>query len=517
MLSHRKGVLLDGIGSELVRSSNGGRRKTLSDWMAIISPLGSAPISAEWATVISTSALDLSALTTPMKLGADDPAVDAFAVGATGLDITSTSTATSGQDYQNQYVYTLNPGSASTGDHRVGYVRAHISGSHDIQKVDVWSAYAWNVSTGNITSAFGGSFQYLGKSTGTVTAVDGVAGLVRQQVSNAGLITNGRGVVGGALNESATTACFTTAVGVQGYVEQDAAGTITNAYGTQGELIAAAGTMTTAYGLYSLAQISSGATITTYYGLRIDVSNAGTLTNRYALYISSVSGTAPATTNYAIYSVSTADSYLAGALGINYKPASGLAQLAIEQGSTLSAAVYLLKTDDGANGPVVTTEHATASAAANDQIFNLTMRAHNSSGTNTTFGQIRTTIVSPTAGAEYGYLQWSTIQNGAVTAAFRIGAGLYPAVGGTDPGVGNISGNALYAGTTLVIDSSGGTSHQNATATNIASAAATVNTTNKRAGKVVYDTTNHRLMVARGANATDVWDVSDASASVTPS
>lgn len=33
MLSHRKGVLLDGIGSELVRSSAGGRRKTLSAWL----------------------------------------------------------------------------------------------------------------------------------------------------------------------------------------------------------------------------------------------------------------------------------------------------------------------------------------------------------------------------------------------------------------------------------------------------------------------------------------------------
>ncbi len=36
MLSHRKGVLLDGIGSELVRSANGGRRKTLSAWLASI-------------------------------------------------------------------------------------------------------------------------------------------------------------------------------------------------------------------------------------------------------------------------------------------------------------------------------------------------------------------------------------------------------------------------------------------------------------------------------------------------
>lgn len=37
MLSHRKGVLLDGIGSELVRSSVGGARKTLSKWLGDLS------------------------------------------------------------------------------------------------------------------------------------------------------------------------------------------------------------------------------------------------------------------------------------------------------------------------------------------------------------------------------------------------------------------------------------------------------------------------------------------------
>lgn len=37
MLTERKGVLLDGIGQELVRSANGGRRKTLSQWLAQIS------------------------------------------------------------------------------------------------------------------------------------------------------------------------------------------------------------------------------------------------------------------------------------------------------------------------------------------------------------------------------------------------------------------------------------------------------------------------------------------------
>lgn len=56
-----------------------------------------------------------------------------------------------------------------------------------------------------------------------------------------------------------------------------------------------------------------------------------------------------------------------------------------------------------------------------------------------------------------------------------------------------------------------------ATAANIASAAATVNTSEKYAGKLLLDTTNHKLYTARGALATDPWDLADGSAAVTPS
>lgn len=474
-------------------------------------------ISSQWAYVLGLTAPDFSSMTSAAKFGADAIAVDAFAPGSGIFNITSTSTATSGQDYASQIVYTLAPGSNSTGDHRAGYVRVQATGAHDIQKIDVWSAYCWNDSTGNITSAFGGSFQYLGKSTGTATAVDGVAGLVRQQVSNAGLITNGRGVVGAALNESATTTCFTTAIGVQGYVQQDAAGLITTAYGTQGEIIANAGSITTVYGLYSLTQIASGATIGTYYGLRIDLSNAGTLTNRYALYIGSITGSAPGTANYAIYSVSTADSYFAGAIGIFYKPASGLAALAIEQGSTLTSALHLLKTDDGANGPLITTQHVSASPAASDQLFNLTVKGYDSGGNSTTYCQMRAVVSDPTDASEDSYWQWSTFVAGTFAQRFRLGGGLYPATGGTDPGDGKISANAFYAGAALAIDAVGGTVNQTASAANIGAAANAVNTANKVAGKQILDTTNHKLYVARGSNATDPWDLADGSASITPS
>lgn len=79
----------------------------------------------------------------------------------------------------------------------------------------------------------------------------------------------------------------------------------------------------------------------------------------------------------------------------------------------------------------------------------------------------------------------------------------------------------------LVIDGSGGidfkggaTSNfkvEQATAAAIAAAANAINTSGKVAGKLLLDTTNHKLYTARGANATDPWDLADGSASVTPS
>ncbi len=53
--------------------------------------------------------------------------------------------------------------------------------------------------------------------------------------------------------------------------------------------------------------------------------------------------------------------------------------------------------------------------------------------------------------------------------------------------------------------------------TNIADKTAAINTNNKFMGKVIYDTVNHQLLVARGPTNTDAWDVVDGSASVVPS
>ena len=57
---------------------------------------------------------------------------------------------------------------------------------------------------------------------------------------------------------------------------------------------------------------------------------------------------------------------------------------------------------------------------------------------------------------------------------------------------------------------------QSVAAAAIAAVGDAINTADKVQGKVVYDTTNNRLMVADGSAAADPWYVVDGSASVTP-
>jgi len=57
---------------------------------------------------------------------------------------------------------------------------------------------------------------------------------------------------------------------------------------------------------------------------------------------------------------------------------------------------------------------------------------------------------------------------------------------------------------------------QSAAAASIAAVANAINTTNKVTGKVVYDTTNNRLMVSSGSAAASPWYIADGSGSVVP-
>ena len=84
----------------------------------------------------------------------------------------------------------------------------------------------------------------------------------------------------------------------------------------------------------------------------------------------------------------------------------------------------------------------------------------------------------------------------------------------------------ITAGTTAVLATaqtftaqqtlSSGLVIQTATAAAIADITNAINTANKVAGKVVYDTTNNRIMIASGAVNNSLWYVADGSAFVTP-
>ena len=75
----------------------------------------------------------------------------------------------------------------------------------------------------------------------------------------------------------------------------------------------------------------------------------------------------------------------------------------------------------------------------------------------------------------------------------------------------------IESGANIVVDESAGVRFRSYAATAIANQANAVNTTDKAAGKAVWDSTNNRIMVASGSGVADAWYVADGSASVTPS
>lgn len=78
------------------------------------------------------------------------------------------------------------------------------------------------------------------------------------------------------------------------------------------------------------------------------------------------------------------------------------------------------------------------------------------------------------------------------------------------------SGMEIRHSGSVVVDKSRGLRLPSYTAANIAAIGNAVNTADKAAGKMVWDTTNNRVMVASGSTAASAWYVADASANVVP-
>lgn len=85
MLSHRKGVLLDGIGSELVRASTGGVRKTLSKWLG---DLSSAITLGDVADLFTSGDATPSVLNNSKFITAGSTTITNFTNGVEGQTIT---------------------------------------------------------------------------------------------------------------------------------------------------------------------------------------------------------------------------------------------------------------------------------------------------------------------------------------------------------------------------------------------------------------------------------------------
>ena len=106
-------------------------------------------------------------------------------------------------------------------------------------------------------------------------------------------------------------------------------------------------------------------------------------------------------------------------------------------------------------------------------------------------------------------------QNGAVRFKFNSVASTWYVIGSTDT-----SGQAFLATAqtfTAQQTLTSGLVLQSIAAASIAAVGNAINTTGKVTGKVVYDTTNNRLMVSSGSAAASPWYIADGSASVTPS
>ena len=102
------------------------------------------------------------------------------------------------------------------------------------------------------------------------------------------------------------------------------------------------------------------------------------------------------------------------------------------------------------------------------------------------------------------------IGNATDTTVTRVSAGVIAVEGAT---VATLSTAQTFSAQQTL---SSGLVIQTATAAAIAAIANAINTANKVAGKVVYDTTNNRIMIASGSTAASAWYIADGSGSVVP-
>jgi hypothetical protein len=116
-----------------------------------------------------------------------------------------------------------------------------------------------------------------------------------------------------------------------------------------------------------------------------------------------------------------------------------------------SVALSLGWTDDGANGVGVVTDKNSASPAASDDLFAITVQGRDSAAATAIYGTFSCRIAAATAGAHSGYWSYATRQAGVNTTVARFGGGVYhPSATGGDKGANTINFGAVYDDNTLL-------------------------------------------------------------------
>lgn len=133
-------------------------------------------------------------------------------------------------------------------------------------------------------------------------------------------------------------------------------------------------------------------------------------------------------------------------------------QFSVVQTVKLAAAgnMLVLECDDaGAFGGTLAAYHNSASPAAFDVPFTMSVVGRNSTPVDFTYGQFSFTLVDPTAASEDGRWNWATVIAGSLSTRFFVGAGLFVGAGttGGDQGDGTMNAASYYANGNLAIDS----------------------------------------------------------------
>jgi hypothetical protein len=176
-----------------------------------------------------------------------------------------------------------------------------------------------------------------------------------------------------------------------------------------------------------------------------------------------------------------------------------------------------ISSDAGAGaGPTWVRNRASTSPAANDLLGQDYWRGKNTAAENVDYVRAYGVIVDPTDATEGGAWYLRTMVNGTETIQFRVQNGV--TIGSVAPlGTNTLNVQAAIAvGSTVVVDASRGIRHRSYTAAQLGDASNAVNTTDKVAGKTVWDSTNNRLLSAGGSGGTTAWYLSDGTVAITP-